>query len=295
MKCFRGLLFFIIIHTAVSSCQKEISNNNNIVPVITGDSLYLDKLYFVEYGDTIETTTLTYDALKRVVSMISAFPAGSYTHERSYRYFYNGIDTIPYKSNYLYADDDTRDTSVTYHYYDGSLKNLTDSVISSHYSVPVGFFEQLNKVVHYSYDAGKKYAYTTLEYPLSPTNNSSRMDTAIIDGNNNITLNKGYFPSFPGPGYEQHTNSTLSYDNHVNPFSLLSNFKAHQLYPSGETLFYEYFSYNNILNQTETMTGYPLRTIANNYQYKTNGLPSSVHIVFNSTDSSDIYFTYKKL
>jgi len=134
-----------------------------------------------------------------------------------------------------------------------------------------------------------------MEYPLSPTNNTSRKDTATIDGINNITLNKGYFPAFPGPGYEQQTNAVLTYDSHINPFSLLSNFKAHQRFPSGETLYFEYFAYNNMLTQTETQWGSAPIIITNTYNYKTNGLPSAAHNIFNGTNIIDLHFTYKKL
>ena len=290
------LLSFLVC--SIFSCNKE-SDNRNVLPQPTSsDSIYLDKLYITTGSitiDTIETVTLNYDAQKRVTSMISSFPATSLITKRSYAYSYNGSDTLPYKTTFYLVDDSGKDTAITFHYYDATSRNLKDSSLTSRFSLISGQYSIRNVTTDFTYDIGKKYAYSINEYPLSPTNNYIRKDTATVDANDNIILTNGYFPDFPGPGFVQQTNSVIAYDNKINPFSLLSNFKAHQQFPSGETLFFEYFSNNNITSQTETQWGSSPLTITNTYTYKTNGLPSVLDGIFDGTDFYKIIYTYKKL
>lgn len=298
MKIKYHITILSLLVCTICSCQKE-SDTRNVLPQPTNsDSIYLDKMYITTGSitiDTAETVTLTYDAQKRVISMVSSFPVNSLVTKRSYEYSYNGSDTLPFKTTYYLLDDSDKDTAITFHFYDANLRNLKDSSITSNFSLISGLYSKKNITTHYTYEAGKKYAYSINEYPLSPSNDYIRKDTATVDANGNITLNKGYFPDFPGPGFVQQTNSVFAYDNKINPFSLLSNFKAHQQFPSGETLFFEYFSNNNITSQTETQWGSSPLTITNTYTYKTNGLPSVLDGIFDGTDFYKIIYTYKKL
>lgn len=298
MKKINYITILSLIICTICSCQKESDSRNELPLPTSSDSIYLDKIYITSGSitiDTFETVTITYDAQKRVTSMVSSFSASSTITKRSYTYSYIGSDTLPFKTTFYLEENSGKDTAITFHFYDATSRNLKDSSLTSHFSLISGNYSIRNIITNYTYDVGKKYAYGINEFPLSPTNNYIRKDTATVDANDNITLTKGYFPDFPGPGFVQRTNSVIAYDNKINPFRLLSNFKAHQQLPSGETLFFDYLPNNNITSTTETQGGSSPLTTTYTYTYKTNGLPSVADVIFDGTDFYKIYYTYKKL
>ncbi len=274
----------------LTSCQKQLdfeNSSNNIIT--TADSIYLDKIYELDIaGNKIDSVVFVYDNQKRVTSM-----GFNYTlpDDYMYTYYYNGSDTLPFKSRYIRSDATSSDTTITYHTYNAGQRNLKDSAIVSRLSTgPFGSYTLLHEVVHYSYTTGKKYAYTDITYFFPPAGSLVREDTAVVDAGNNVVSSKANFSTTT-----LQNSSSLTYDTHVNPFSLLSNFKAHQRFPSGETLFFEYFPFNNILSLTEVNQGASPITTKYTYTYKTNGLPATAIIIFNITDITRLQYTYKKL
>ena len=209
-----------------------------------------------------------------------------------YTYYYNASDTLPFKSRHIDVSLNSSDTTITYHFYDANKNNLKDSSILSLLNTgPLGSYIFLTQVARYSYATGKKYSHTDITYILPSPGTDLREDTAILDSRNNILSCKANF-SFTSL---QNT-SSLSYDNKISPFSLLSNFKAHQRFPSGETLFFEYFSYNNILSLSETNQGSPINTTHYAYTYKPDGLPKTVTMTYNNLpDTTRLLYSYKKL
>jgi hypothetical protein len=284
---FRILISLIILFFLVS-CQKEFGIESSSI-LTTADSIYLDKIYELDNnGNKIDSVTFVYDNQKRVASM-----GFNYTLPDAYMYtyYYNGSDTLPFKSRYIQADLTSSDTTITYHTYDAGQRNLKDSAIVSRLSTgPFGSYTLLHEVVHYSYATGKKYAYTDITYFSPSTSSLVRNDTAIVDAQNNITSSKANFSTTA-----LQNSSNLTYDNHVSPFSLLSSFKAHQRFPSGETLFLEYFPFNNILTLSEVNQGSSAITTSYTYTYKSNGLPATATIIYNVTDVTRLLYTYKKL
>ncbi|MEO7306160.1 MAG: hypothetical protein ABIR78_02905 [Ferruginibacter sp.] len=284
LVCF---IFFI-------GCQKEISieNGGGSTPIVTNtDSIYLDKIYALDNnGNRVDSIMITYDNQKRVISMgFNTVSPDVYM----YNYFYNGADTIPFKSRLIQVSSGSSDTTTTYHYYNSNQRNIKDSAITSRLDGgPFGSYWLYTEIVRYNYAVGKRYAYTDFIF-MSPTPGSSvREDTAVVDNENNITSSKAYFS---GSGLQN--TSDLTFDTHINPFRLLSNFKAHQRFPSGETLFFEYFPYNNILSLREVNHGSPVNITKYTYTYKPNGLPETALITFNSTppDTTRFLYRYRKL
>ncbi len=128
LVCF---IFFI-------GCQKELSieNGGSSTPIVVNtDSIYLDKIYGLDNnGNKVDSFMIIYDNQKRVISMGSNSVAPDIY---LYNYFYNGADTIPFRSRLIQGSSFSSDTTTTYHYYDANQRNIKDSAIfSSLFLVP---------------------------------------------------------------------------------------------------------------------------------------------------------------
>lgn len=279
--------FFFLLFLV--SCQKEINPENGTPSTTNNDSIYLDKIYVLDNnGNQVDSISFVYDNMKRVVSMGFINP---YPDMDLYNYYYNGTDTLPFKSRHINLSSSSLDTTVTYHVYDMNNRNLEDSALVSRWNTgPFGMYTYLVEVAHYSYGTGKKYTYTDITVALPAPSSFVRTDTAVVDAQGNVSSSKANFSTT-----SLYNTSVLTYDSHVNPFSILSNFKAHQHFPSGETLFFEYFPFNNMLSLKETNQGSPVNTTNYTYTYRSNGLPGTATVVFNSIDTTRLLYTYRKL
>ncbi|MEO7523453.1 MAG: hypothetical protein ABIT58_05125, partial [Ferruginibacter sp.] len=86
---------------------------------------------------------------------------------------------------------------------------------------------------------------------------------------------------------------TLTYNSQRSPFSFISNFKAHQNFPNGETLFFEYLPFSNISTMEESYSG---SNFTYTYTSGLNGLPSTIIISDPATgESYKIIYTYRNL
>ena len=90
-----GVLICLIILLFLVSCQKEFGiESDNILT--TADSIYLDKIYELDNnGNRIDSLIFVYDNQKRVVSMGFNY---ALPNAYMYTYYYNGSDTLPFKS-----------------------------------------------------------------------------------------------------------------------------------------------------------------------------------------------------
>lgn len=286
----KNLLFVFIgaIALYLSACQKEYSPSGidpnptpTPLPTPSVDSNYLDKLYSLyDDGSGLDTqiiSTLHYDANKRVVSIIDSITK-PLTPWMSYNYYYNGADTIPYKSIFINSENQADPDSVThYFFYNTQGQKIKDSV-KSVYSGTSYF-----KVQNISYAPGKIYGIT----------DASR-DTASLDANGNILLNKHYILS--GSTYKLDVTSIYTYDSHPHPFAKLSNHIAQQQFPNGETLYYEYMGNNNFTLQDETTTisqNYHFMSFVN-YTYNAAGFPTKMTGDYGN-GIEVVIFTYKSL
>jgi hypothetical protein len=276
-------LVSILTYTLISCNKDSTSNNSNTT---ANDSIYLDKVYNLSYSgsglDTQYIYTCNYDNAHRLTSLISTPVANNVNGY----FYYNGNDTLPFKSEYI--DEHVGiDTGTVYHFYDANQVKTKDSMITSLQSGSSYYTE----VVNYTYSPGEMFG----EIILTTASATIYLrDTAILDANGNIINSKDYV--FDGTGYVLNRTSDFTYDSNINPFSKLNIFKSMRRFPNGETLFYEIMCYNNIITQSET-------TVAPNpsnytqvfsYTYNQNGLPaiSSTGVVPNFEQQ---IFTYKPL
>ncbi|MEO8768607.1 MAG: hypothetical protein ABI402_00925 [Ferruginibacter sp.] len=278
-----------------ASCQKEINSdvtsNNYISPPAINDSNYLDKIFdLYDNGSGIDTQNISvcrYDNLRRLTSISDSIFDSD---EINFTYYYNGTDTLPYKSMYTDVSSTNADTEIVYHYFDANQQKIKDSIINiSNDGSSVNV-----QVINYSYSPGKMYGEIATTGILPSSAPVYSRDTATLDANNNIISSLDYILS--GSDYILNRTSNFTYDNHSNPFSKLNMFKSFNRFPNGETLFWEVMCFNNIITQTET-TLPPNQYTFNpgfTYTYGQNGLPVT------NTTGSGIYtdteaYTYKSL
>ncbi len=282
------------------SCQKEADSPEQL-PV---NNNYLDKLYDVyDNGsgpDTQFISTINYDNTKRVTSIIDSVLNGSnMEYYGSIVYSYNGSDTVPYKTVEKSMDaggSGSADTTITFHFYDSQNKKTRDSSIKSSLAFGGPFYQKKIIVVEYSYATGKMYGQTT-QTPVTPAGSIELYrDTADLNNDGDITMNKKYL--FNGTNYELKGTANFTYDAHPSPFEKLSNFQAHRGFPNGETLLlYECFSHTNRASQYEETFDAPnpsyIFSVSNTFTYNADGYPVSE--TSSGSYISTLYYKYKTL
>ncbi len=248
LSIFIAAIFLIMLQ----SCQKEISIENGIPAAPNAiDSNYLSKILYSAVVNGVPTDTAVfwtykYDNLKRVTSLVDST---SNPVPNSYFYFYNGTDTLPFKTVlYQVGVWHDYDTTITFHYFDNTGRNAKDSVIFSYSDIFSGY-ESWYEIRNYSYNLNKIYGLREIYRPGGYT--PYYKDTATLDAAGNIIDNKRYrFDSFSNT-WEPDATSTFTFDNKPSPYSTLSNFKTYHVFPSGETLFFELPFKNNKVSQHE--------------------------------------------
>ena len=298
------LLFILSFCFLLNSCQKEISpegGNIIITPPAFGDSSYLSKIYYVYYDasgvDTAAVFTYTYDNLKRVIALTDSTsdPAAPNPYIAS-TYYYNGNDTLPFKTRTYTSETSYYDTTITFHFYDVSGKKTKDSILKSFSTFPIINHYSALIVSNYSYVPGKIYGFTS--YSSTSSTLAGYKDTAVLDAKGNLTSNKKYkLDPSNSPNYELYVVSNIAYNNNPSPFSKLSNFKSYIVFPFGET-FYEEFVQNNNRTHIDEITIFGAGSTHNyaedynTYYYNTNGYPKEVFSQ-TATDSTRFIFKYR--
>ncbi len=292
------LTAFACLTFSFVSCKKEgsaVENPNTITP---GDSSYLSVIYDIykngSVSDTDASMIYSYDASKRVIKLKDSawHPTFDYRTATTV-YFYQGNDTLPYKSTQTTVWYAAKPDQVinSFYYYNTAGLRIKDSVItpSNHY------------VALQQYLPGKIVSSRVDSFFSAPTYNyyytETRKDTAIQDVSGNVISNV----SRRGTAYVYQ--STVTYDNHPSPFIKLSNSKTLALFPTGETLVMEMPQTNNRLKILETSSLHGQTPIVqyNNdltgkYIYKANGYPAQITITDPATGEINIVvFTYTAL
>lgn len=312
--------FLFIAATGFQSCQKEISAGDIVIPNPPGivDSTYLSKLYLISItgtvADTGEIITYTYDNQKRVVSAIGASNNLYNFTKVSRNYYYNGNDTLPYQSRTVYtsANDPAQtqlrhDTTLTWHFYDNTGRNLRDSMVHAvaDASTPTPYYSTF-EVRNYSYAAGKIYGYRyfgAINVPNPSFVQPDQKDTASLDALGNIINNRAHRINPLTGQFELEIVSNFTYDGKQSAFSRLSDFKTSGVFPSGETLAFEFPQYSNRVTQNELHSigggsgGTPVNYTYTNL-YNTNGLIKESSIYNQPPVPSDygkMVFTYIRL
>jgi hypothetical protein len=277
------------------SCQKE--TNFDDTPTPATDSNYLDKIYdLYDDGSGIDTQQIIsfhYDNQKRV----SSFEDRSTTDPNAFRtfeYYYNGTDSLPFKSVTIDREGMppmfNYDTITTFHFFDAQQRKLMDS--SVRVTNNSSFISVEQKVVHYSYAAGKLFGETSTILLTGLGTITKTRDSADLNSNGDITTNKKYL--FNGTSYELNTTSVFTYDSHPNAFAKLSLFPVHRQFPNGETLYFEYLGHNNILTQDE-ITVTPTYNFSWNKTYTYNNAGFPLIETYVATVPEIWHYTYKSL
>lgn len=289
-----------------SSCQKEVSiENDDPVPVVSTDSSYLDKIYYMANqgagNDTVAIDSYQYDANKRVVSVTYREDDGTSTNTlevyATEKHSYNGNDTLPYKMVRVeYNDLVPNDTTVTYFTYSAIGQRIKDSsLISKHTGVSTARLDK--KIVLYQYVPGKIYGRTedvTLAdnspIPVVTGVTSVSADTAVVDASGNIISSVRWDAGASSPSVI----SSFTYDNQPSPFARLSNFRAIAVFPSRETFINEMQAKNNRLHAVQS-SGYD-EDLTGKYTYHVNGYPKKIFETDIITgDTFTTLFIYKAL
>ncbi|MEO5943660.1 MAG: hypothetical protein ABIP30_07065 [Ferruginibacter sp.] len=264
-------LIIILAGIYFTSCQKGISEENSIIPPSTtkADSGYLSKIYFIDISggsnDTAGDFRYVYDSQKRVINIIdSSYDTFDYSIE-TYTYSYNGTDTLPSSVTVVtkFQNNQPDLWLERYFYYNSIGQRIKDSTFSNY---------QDNIIENYKYTSGNIYMEGRGKalggLPII-------FDTATLDPNKNIISNVKWYNNYK-------TVSTVTYDNHPSPFAKLSNYKALEVFPFGETFFYEMPQKNNRLAITESVTfnGNPQsdfdEDLTGKYSYRADGYPTQI-------------------
>jgi len=294
-KTIKLFLPFITLCTIIS-CQKEVDDFGAVVnpPTPTNDSIYLDKIYeLYDDGSGLDTQyimTFSYDAQKRITGWIfNELSGASFT---SYNYYYNGSDSFPNKSLLIESDNMFLDSTTKFYTYDANGRILRDS---SYLKFTSGTNVNTRYLTFdYTYGGDKRYGRGKNETIQPSPDTVNILDTVMLDASGNFLSSVRYNDSNGGT-MQFISETAYTYDNKVSPFARQHIYKAHQSSPSGETLFFDYFSFNNILSHVENniFSGVTFDDDFS-YTYNTNNLPVKATIV-DGADTTILLYTYKPL
>ncbi len=302
------LLFSFIAVLVLESCQKEFSKEpGGSTPVPQGipDSIYLDKV--VEVWDATDTTLtqFNYDNLKRVASWKEKYSLNALTESDSLvvTYYYTNADSLPYK---LIAREDKKwaspvvyDISLdsTFLFWDTQKRLTLDSTLSN-YTSTSGSFNRSKYISSIQYLPGK-IVYQTVPTTLAvfpgggfepPT-----IDTAWLDGNNNIIRDVSYEVFNSIPTQDLMYTGTYTFDSKPNPYLTLNIFK---LFHSNHSITKSWFTpqINNYLTFKSDERGYGsyFFNVQNFYNAK-GQLVKAIGIDVTNNSINERYFYYKAL
>lgn len=282
-----------IITVFADACKKESGSNASITNPVNED--YLSRIYFTSNdgsGEVLEgTKTYVFDNLKRVIKVIdssSTVASNTIVPYTVTEYFYQGNDTLPYRSldisnPSVQADFDT---IINYYTYNNAGLLIRDSGYFAIYGSTSWAITRSNQTFSYSGTTITGRRDDTLTQPQG-TFPATRIDTAQTDAYGNIVHNIKH------KDFED-INSSITWDTHPSPFRKLSNFRSSFQFPFGETFFYELPQNNNRLHITEITTGGMPYTyeedLTGNYTYNAAGYPMQI-----LEPDSSIPGAYKKI
>ncbi len=284
MKFFSIITLFVVIF---SSCQKDFSVENNINNDLTTitDSSYVDKIVYIDSSGTrLDSLMYNYDIQKRLISIFDSSSSSNYNIKN---FLYSGNDTLPFKvveTNKTISSGFFKTTK--YFSYNTIGLLIKDSCIRifqpSDTSVRVG---------NYTYNGNKIFGIT---YDTGFSQKTIWVDTATLDIAKNIVFSKRkkIFDLNNFSSYPDSSKSKITYDNKIGAFAKFKQF-AHDIFPNGETSFFEIGQNNNVLIMDEYIYygffTYPYTYDFNAlYVYNINGLPKQI-----SGNDEKFIFYYK--
>jgi hypothetical protein len=238
------------------ACQKEVSQDTTSPTSPTdNDSTVLSKYIQLDTLngriDTITVSTFEYDNLKRLTKVITIsyfnnLPDLTDDYDRLF-YYYNGSDTLPYKTLDVFLDEiNIRDSIINFFTRNANQVVIRDSsidfftgtntidtiAITSNYTI---FADSVIENQHYHYQATLPGIQSKFKHQLVRTNNEVTKQTSSI---------------YRVTAYEELFNSNFQFDDKFNPFR-----KLYINYPialNADTEFYNLFEKNNLVNSTIT-------------------------------------------
>src|SRR4051794_18125356 len=122
------LIFSLVIFNACKKDNAARNNNNNVINTL--DSNYLLRTLRIDSTatgqDTLESFSYYYDNAQRVTTVTDSgytTTSGTIFLRAVTYYYYNGTDTLPYKSVRAHLDGPNfHDTSNVFYYYDAAGK-----------------------------------------------------------------------------------------------------------------------------------------------------------------------------
>jgi hypothetical protein len=264
------------------ACQKEVSQDTTSPTSPTdNDSTVLSK--YIELDtlngriDTINVSTFEYDNLKRVtkVTTINYFnniPNLTYNPDKLV-YYYNGVDTLPYKTLYVYFDKNLRDSTINFFTRNASQVVVRDSSID--------FFEERavfdTTAITSNYTIYADSVIENQHYHNPPTlpGNQNKFKHQLIRTNNRITqqITSSFYTT-----YEESFNATFQFDDKLNPFRKLDI--NYPIALNADTEFYNISEKNNLVKSTITSNVLQSFSEIRNYIYNNLNYPKTA-VIYN--------------
>lgn len=273
---------FVVSGLFLFACQKEVSQDTTSPTSPTdNDSTVLSKyiqLDTLNGGiDTITVSTFEYDNLKRLtkvtfISYINNLPDLTNDYERLF-YYYNGSDTLPYKTLDVFWDEIYLKDSIINFF----TRNVNQVVIRDS---SIDFFTGTNTIdtiaitSNYTIFADSIIEDQKYYNPPASIGNYAKIKHQITRTNNHIT--KQISSRYLVTSYEESFTSNFQFDDKFNPFR-----KMDINYPialNADTEFYNLFQKNNLVKST--ITSNVLRSFSEirNYIYNNLNYPKTAVI-----------------
>jgi len=267
------------------------------------DSTYLSEIYEIDsvpggipYLGAVHL--YGYDNLKRVTTLIDSAQSQTGWRIREERhFFYQGTDTLPYRSSEIFHSIDVSSYDA-YYFYNAGGRRIRDSILIYDES---GVSSTKLRRVSYSYSPGKMIDSSFDIAILNPqyVSLSNVHDSAVLDNNGNVVYNfrSVYYGVINTLNYQQE--SILNYDNHPNPFAHLSNYQCQDLIPAD---YFHFHQENNLLHihNIAYRPGFPPTVYdldyTGHYSYNTMNYPSQISPTFLPNSNSlfhKIIFVYR--
>ncbi len=272
MKILFGLLITVSFVVVVTSCQKEV--DWSLPNTTTTDSTVLWKYVVIDTTlsaglDTLEVHYFEYDNQKRLTRLIDSLredtsSSPAYTSSSGTDLFYNGNETLPFKSIQIDKDGADRRWDTAYFSYQGQLVSMDSS------RVQISNFSGNTWGIVALYFTKSGNSVTMIERFPNPPGPPTCETTSIIAQ----TYSSGNIASEMATSTGCVTGSwddQMTYDNKMNPF-----YKAIPVhYPVTDYSFMGNDQNNNMTEESSLSMGiHTQRT----YTYRSNGLPSVVRV-----------------
>jgi hypothetical protein len=295
---------------SLAACKKDTITEPDPTPnaTLSADSNYLSKILFIDKNGTFLDTVIsayTYDNLKRVTS-VRDYYSNANTDQNLTNYFYNGLDSLPYKRVFIRFDLNggiQRDTILSYLTYNSNGFLLKDSLLEyRHISLnnqPV--FNIRKGISSYSYNTNKIYINsisTTLYDIYGSLYSQAKKDTLTLNANKDVIGIKSKTI------YPQNTSELNGIYTYENKPSYCSALNINNIFPInlGDVIYNQTGAKNTRLKSMETtyqngvLSFIDILDYTNKYTFKANGFPSSALMTYPpSTDYRKLVFIYKTL